>query len=359
MRRLTWLLVFVLFAWTGVGAQAQSLVPAGSPLPPGWQEVVPGGDTMCQDGSPWKFYVARGDPAKLVVDFQGGGACWTDQTCGPKSQTFKKVLDINELYLAQGIYNRASVANPFFGWTHVFVPYCTADIHWGNATVKYGDVTIQHKGAVNARAVLAWTAQNIPAPKQVFVTGCSAGGYGASMWAPYYMRLYPQASVRELADASIGVVTDGFASTGFKNWQAEGALPDWIPALAAARQDISTLRQPDLYAATGAAYPKATVGQVTSALDGTQIYFYGLMKGQAQPDAQTAGEWVTGAQANLAAAKTGSPNNVSYVWGGGTHCVLPRPELYTAKVGDVTLLDWVKGLIGPTQPADVNAAASK
>ena len=39
-----------------------------------WKAVeVPGG--VCADGSPYRFYVSPGDPRKVVVDFQGGGAC--------------------------------------------------------------------------------------------------------------------------------------------------------------------------------------------------------------------------------------------------------------------------------------------
>jgi hypothetical protein len=321
--------------------------------PPGWQEI-PGPDgTMCSDGSPWNFYVAKGDPKKLVVDFEGGGACWNDATCGPQSQTFTRRVNPQELFLAQGIYNRLSIANPFFGWTHVFVPYCTADIHWGNATVKYGSATIQHKGAVNARAALDWTFKNVPAPEQVFVTGCSAGAYGAAMWAPYVMRQYPKAAVRELGDAGVGVVNDTFVQAGFPNWKAEGVIPDWIPELAAARADASKIRLPDLYKAFAKTYPQNTFAQYTGATDTTQIFFYGLMKGEAQPDQDTAAEWVQGALANLAAIKSGSPNFFSFVAPTAVHCVIPRPELYILKVGDTTLLDWMNNLVKTGQPGDV------
>jgi len=326
---------------------------ATAQAPLGWQEI-PGPDgTMCADGSPWKFYVAQGDPKKLVVDFQGGGACWNDATCSPSSSTFTRQVNPQELYLAQGIYNLASIANPFFGWTHVFVPYCTADIHWGNATVKYATATIEHKGAVNARAALDWTFKNVPAPEQVFVTGCSAGAYGAIMWAPYVMRQYPQATVRELGDAGLGVVSEAFVQTGFPNWKAEGAIPDWIPELAAARADASKIRQPDLYNAFAKTYPNNTFAQYSGATDTTQIFFYGLMKGETQPTQQTAAEWVQGALANITAIKSVSPNYFSFLAPTTQHCVIPRPELYILKVGDTTLLDWINKLVKTGQPGDV------
>jgi hypothetical protein len=45
-----------------------------------WKAVeVPGG--VCSDGSPYRLYVSPGDPKKVVLDFQGGGACWDAATC--------------------------------------------------------------------------------------------------------------------------------------------------------------------------------------------------------------------------------------------------------------------------------------
>ena len=43
-------------------------------LVPGWNAIEPGGETTCSDGTPYRFYVRPGDPARLMVYFQGGGA---------------------------------------------------------------------------------------------------------------------------------------------------------------------------------------------------------------------------------------------------------------------------------------------
>ena len=54
-------------------------------------------------------------------------------------------------------------AAPEHGYTHVYVPYCTGDLHWGNATVRYqGGVTIEHRGAVNAQTAVDWLQANLP-----------------------------------------------------------------------------------------------------------------------------------------------------------------------------------------------------
>ncbi len=61
-----------------------------------WKPVeVPGG--VCSDGSPYRFYVSPGDPKKVVIDFQGGGACWDAATCGPQSPTYRKRVGLGLL----------------------------------------------------------------------------------------------------------------------------------------------------------------------------------------------------------------------------------------------------------------------
>ena len=44
-------------------------------------------------------------------------------------------------------------AAPEHGYTHVYVPYCTGDLHWGNATVRYQEgVTIESEEQYKRRS---------------------------------------------------------------------------------------------------------------------------------------------------------------------------------------------------------------
>ncbi|MER3450909.1 MAG: esterase [Thermus sp.] len=300
-------------------------------LGPYWQEVQPPG-TVCSDGSPWKFYVSPGDPKRVLIDFQGGGACWNAQTCAPESRTYRKKVDPQELLLAQGIYNRMSIANPFFGWTHVFVPYCTGDLHVGRATVDYGGFKVHHQGARNALAALEYVFRNYPKPDRVFVTGCSAGGYGAVFWADKILSTYKNVQIAVCGDAALGVATRDFP--GNRVWNAR--LPE-LPGLG------PNPSVEEIYRALAQTYPSAAFSQYTTQLDGTQIYFYGLMKGEASPSQATAQEWALRAQASLKALAQ-EKNFTYYLAPGSQHCILPRPELYTLKVGEVSLLDWLRSL---------------
>jgi hypothetical protein len=318
MRRLLGLLLFLALAL------AQGLGPY-------WQEVQAQG-TVCSDGSPWRFYVSPGDPKKVLLDFQGGGACWDAQTCGPQSQTYRKRVDVQELLLAQGIYNRASIANPFFGWTHVFIPYCTGDLHVGRATVDYGGFKVHHQGARNALAALEYVFKNYPKAERVFVTGCSAGGYGAVFWADKVLATYKSAQIAVCGDAALGVSTPDFP--GSRVWNAR--LPE-LPALG------PNPSVEEIYRALARAYPGAAFAQYTTQLDGTQIYFYALMKKEVPPSEATAREWAVRAQTSLQSLAQ-EPNFTYYLAPGSQHCILPRPELYTLKVGEVSVLDWLRSL---------------
>ncbi|MDX2006696.1 MAG: pectin acetylesterase-family hydrolase [Meiothermus sp.] len=349
-----WLGVLVVLV-LGLGwAQSQ---PQGIAASSGWQEIAGPEGTMCSDGSPWKFYVALGNPQRIVIDFQGGGACWNDGTCSPQSTTFTRTLQVGDLRGAQGIYNRASQFNPLRDWTHVFIPYCTADIHVGNNAKQYATATVQHKGAVNARAALDWVFRNLTAPQNVFVTGCSAGAYGAAAWSPYIMRQYPNVRVVQLGDAGLGVTNEAFRNVGYANWNITSWLPSFIPELEAVRSNVAGFDLATLYVSTLRAFPNNFMAQYSTALDSVQIGFYGLMKGQTpdQIGQATATEWVQGALGNLGRIEQAFAGRFSsYLAPGSQHCVIPRPEFYTLRVGDVSFAEWVARLIQTGSAPDVS-----
>ncbi|MBK9371732.1 MAG: hypothetical protein IPN01_36495 [Deltaproteobacteria bacterium] len=128
----------------------------------------------------------------------------------------RDLVDADEF---EGVYDLTDPQNPFVDWYHVIVPYCTGDIHWGDAVTTYGEgedaVTIEHKGAVNTRAILDWVESQFSGPEQIVVTGCSAGAYGSAMWAPHIQRMYPNAQVNQIGDGGAGVVTTDFFANSF------------------------------------------------------------------------------------------------------------------------------------------------
>ncbi|MCA9600445.1 MAG: hypothetical protein KC417_00390, partial [Myxococcales bacterium] len=166
-------------------------LPSIDELPEGkWSTLVPGGDTVCSRGTPYKFYVYRGTSKNLVVDYMGGGACWNSFTCKASSGLFDDSVETNAEAIFEGpdsaragLFDMTDERNPVKTYTHVIIPYCTGDVHWGDATQTYGEgaeaQVIHHNGAKNSQAVLDWVYENVVEPEVVLTTGCSAGAYGA------------------------------------------------------------------------------------------------------------------------------------------------------------------------------------
>ncbi len=50
-------------------------------VPDQWTSVDPGPECMCMDGSPFELWDRPGDPTKVVLYFEGGGACFSAETC--------------------------------------------------------------------------------------------------------------------------------------------------------------------------------------------------------------------------------------------------------------------------------------
>lgn len=142
-------------------------------------EVEPScsGGPVMRDGGPvpgdtqFSFFIQKRNRNKLIVVFDGGGACWNEATCIGSvlagSPTYSGVVDETPESLAagRGLLDVTNPKNPFKEYTKVFVPYCTADVHWGSRDTEYElplsedsslKWTIRHRGSDNLITVLAW-----------------------------------------------------------------------------------------------------------------------------------------------------------------------------------------------------------
>ncbi|HET7746648.1 MAG TPA: pectin acetylesterase-family hydrolase [Vicinamibacteria bacterium] len=331
------------------------LLAAAAPARAQWEVVEPGGDTACSDGSPFRFFVHPGDPGKLLVEFEGGGACWNDETCASAIYTRRIATDPEQarrLGLLVGMYDRSNPRNPFRDWTHVYIPYCTGDLHWGNAVRTYqgpaGPYTVHHRGAANASVALAWVSENVPPPSQLFVTGCSAGGYGAILWAPRLMARYPAATAAHLSDSAAGVVPPGFFAVPLANWDPSAAWPSEIPGLDLGSLDAARFTLADFYTAVATHHPGAAFGQFNALADSTQVFFYGLTGGS-----PVASEWSAGMVSSVEAIKGANPNFFAYLAPGAQHCIINAPSFYTTTVGGTSFVDWIARLAGGGRPGHV------
>jgi len=313
----------------------------------GWLEIRPGGDTSCSRGTDYAYFVRPGDPEKVVVEFQGGGACWDDLTCSVAGAIFIEDIE-NTRYLAgdyrEGIYDHANPDNPFAGWTHVFIPYCTGDVHWGNAVKEYGSgnnkFTINHKGFINAASAIGWIERNLEAPEKITVTGCSAGGYGSIVWSAWLMEKYPESQVLQFSDSAAGIITDAFFADSFPSWGVDQAFPTWIPELDLNRIDYLDLDLDDVYQIIGNRYPNQVISQYNTIMDKTQIYYYEAMSGGGGRDA-----WTQGMTSSINRILENTDNFKTFIASGEEHCAIINERFYTAEANGMRLVDWLRDMV--------------
>ncbi len=314
-------------------------------LPSGWNTLEPGGETTCARGDPFKYLVRPGTVNRLVVEFRGGGACWSAATCAPGVELFQET--VSEDPMTTGIYDHENPDNPFRDWHHVYIPYCTGDIHWGDHVATYGEgssaVTVRHKGAVNVRAALDWVYANVPAPEKIFVTGCSAGAYGSILWSAHLREHYKDASVVQFADSGAGIITEAFFEDSFPSWKPEGVYPTWIPGF-----DPSELAKLFvLYEKVGAHYPDMRLSQYNTVQDDDQIFFFNAMGGGG------AEAWSDAMRASIAHIEASTPSFRSFLAPGSDHCILWRPEFYSVESGGTRLVRWLDALVNGEPPQSV------
>lgn len=215
-------------AATGLGGAAVTQ----SQLTELWQEIAPGGETICSDGSAYKFYYQQGRGNNLHIFFQPGGACWDDDTCNApvhwqdKSKNVERgiyyadALNMNEAAFQTGIYRQDNPNNTLKEWSKVVVTYCSGDVHIGDAVRQYQGKdgktkTIYHNGQRNTQAVLDWVQGQFPNPAKVFVSGESAGGHGAIYYLPAIAEMFPSSQIFQLSDGN-ALTTERFEE--ITNW---------------------------------------------------------------------------------------------------------------------------------------------
>lgn len=324
-------------------------------LAPGWNEIEPGGETVCSDGSPYRFLARPGDPEKLLVYFQGGGSCWDGLTCDTDLEPVPYTVNLDGLdpARAHGIFAFDVAENPFRDHSVVVAPYCSADVHLGDRVTVYDspsirghaghEVEIRHKGLVNAEAVLDWTFERFHRPESVFVTGSSAGSIPSPFFATLVAEQYPEAMVQQLGDGSGGYRRDGMDVTPEAAWGTLERLR-FLPEFADLNAGDMSFEL--LYAAAANRSPHVSYAAFDHAEDAVQKDFLELAGAQR-------GSLLPLILANQADIRESVPGFRSFIAGGELHTILLRPEFYTQHVEGLRVRDWIAALAAHRDVEDV------
>lgn len=321
-------------------------------------------DPQCWDGSDYHFFVRGGTENKLVMYYEGGGACWDALSCGGTPLTgpiFKSNITTEEQIngVGTGLADFENPENPFSNWNVVYVPYCTGDVHWGNNTFEHvqgtSSIVIQHKGWVNGQVAEKYAREHIVSPEKVFVTGSSAGAYGAIVNSVFAKEnAYPSTPFAVVGDAGNGVITEDFLENDLAKWGIENNLPTWIEAIDV---DLTDLNAADLWAESAAHYPDSRYATYTSAYDGGtggQTGFFNVM--QNIDNVTLWGSWWNAScewneemnELNADAAER-ADNFRFYVGSGSRHTIWGNDKVYSDTTGGVpTFVSWIDDMLEGT-----------
>jgi hypothetical protein len=333
-----------------VTSPATTDAPATTEVAPiaGWEQVTASGECMCADGSPYSYWIHRADPDKVVFFLQGGGACIDANTCTFGGIAYRSSLGVADdpNSFSSGIFDFTDARNPLADYSFVFAPYCTGDVHLGNATHEYStELIVQHKGSVNASTALNALATQFPDTAQLVVTGESAGSVPTPLYAGLAHDLLPSAEITVLADGSGGYPDDPAVNARVGAlWGTEAAIPPWPENGGLTAADRSA---PDLFVQAAQHDPEIIFGRHDYAFDFVQKIFLGLLGFQAD-------DLVSLIDANETAIEQGGVDLRSYIAPGQGHTVLSSPVFYTEVVEGVPLVDWVSDLVRRQPDLDVH-----
>jgi Pectinacetylesterase len=279
--------------------------------------------------------------------FQDGGSRFSAEACAPERGFYNTT--ISEGPDRAGVFEFANERNPFADYSVVLVPYCTGDVHLGNATPQSGpNLAVQHKGYVNGTAALDYLAATVPGASDVVVMGESAGSVAAPLYAGLVSGRLPEAHITVLANGSgsypdLPAVNHRYAAA----WGAADVIPCWPENAGLTANQWSATR---LFIQSGRHDPDIVFARVDYAYDDRQEIWYPLV-------GIPTGDLLERIDANETQIEGAGVNLLSYIAPGDDHTALSDQAFYTETVNGVVLVDWVTRRIEGQPVNDVHCTS--
>jgi hypothetical protein len=221
--------------------------------PPGWTWYEVDG-TFCRDGSKNGLYVRHTASDKLLIYFEGGGACTTPGFCHFNPHSVNHVLTgdgetvIGTVFAVgegrqqpgaytfgtlDGIFAEAKDQNPYKGWNMAYIPYCTGDVHFGsNPDGMVPNLPEKQKfvGYLNNRIFLGRLAATFKGKvDHVVATGASAGSFGAALNYSMIADTFAGAQVDAVLDSGAPFEDAQWPACMQQAWRTIWKLNDSLP----------------------------------------------------------------------------------------------------------------------------------
>ena len=247
-----------------------------------------------------------------------------------------------------GIFDASRADNPFADYTFVYVPYCTGDVHLGDATTEYSpELTVQHKGWINGTAALTYLAEQFPDAAHVVVVGESAGAIAAPVYGGIVSDLLPGAQITVLADSSGAYPESPELNTRSNEvWGTFETMPAWEVNAGLTAEDWGYQR---FWVQAGLHDAAIVMSRFDYAYDAVQTQ---VMRA-AGLDTSDLGATMA---ANEAAIEQAGVVQHSFTAAGTGHVVVGRNDFYETEVNGVALVEWVTDMIAGEDVADVTCA---
>jgi hypothetical protein len=303
---------------------------------------VPLVGARCGNGSQYGVAVnGAPDAQRLVIFLDGGGACWDTNTCFVlNAATFIAdtlspdfVRDRARL-LERWLFSRSPNVGPFADAAFVYAPYCTGDLHSGRRVASYQVLAetrdVHHVGAENLDALAQQVSGVFPNVERLWLTGASAGGYGAILNWWRFADALPQARVDVIDDSGPPITVPGERwSAWTSTWSLE--VP---PDCEDCAQDIAAVVPHFL-----ASMPESRVGILSYDYDPVIASYYGT-------DLEGTKNGLDGLAVVLA-----DTSSALFRLQGSDHVVLADP--YRSSSNGIKAHQWIESLVSglPTQNA--------
>ena len=319
--------------------------PAG-PAVGEWMSVAADG-CMCADGSPYELWQRPADPTKVVLYFEGGGACFSAESCSFTDGTYVSSIDLGESPDGRGgIFDPTNPENPLADHSFVYVPYCTGDVFLGDNTQVYSDtLTVEHKGFPNATKGLDTVLADYPDVEQLVVTGASAGSIPTPAFAGLASDELPNTEIITFGDSSAAYPDAGPINALIGDlWGTTNNNPDWPVNEGITAEEWSL---PGLYVQAGKHAPDITFARFDYAYDEVQSNFAAL----AGIPADDLLAFIEQTESDIEAE--GVPI-ASYIAPGTEHTIIGGDGFYEMEVEGVRLVDFLAALVAGEVPDDVS-----
>jgi hypothetical protein len=304
-------------------------------------------NTQCRNGSTAGIALSlNGDSDKLMIYLEGGGACFDGLTCVGNPDS----VGDQRLERTGGLFARGQPENPVADWNHVFVPYCTGDVHAGTNPrgVIPGLPEQRFVGRLNLEKFLLRIVPTFPNASQVLLTGVSAGGFGAAANTEFVQRAFGDIPVTVIDDSGPPMSTEYLPECLQARWRQLWGFEESI--LADCGADCPN---PDDYSIpytlhVAREFPDRMGGLIETTADSVITLFYGYGTNNCTGSLLTpmsAEDFTAGLLDYRATVQDAGANLGTYFVTGSQHTWLGGASLYTQTTGGVRMIDWVTDII--------------